>query len=361
MTTIIGAVGVILIAWGMLKFALPVLSPFIVALMIGEIVSPIADRVAKRTGLPRWLVGAFIMILAIIVILSVVALALDRLLHEVMRLSESLAENGGGEIGRSINSVISYLSSLTENLPVLRELRATSGADGFWIEVDKTIANMMSNAASSVASWITSCFGRVLTALPTVIVTFTVTFIASFYFCTGSCHKQLKGVLSTATFNKLSVIAKKLKKAFYSWFRAYLLIMVLTFFELFVGLSIIGVSYSFLAALLISAVDILPIFGIGIALLPWSAVAFFMGNYRMGIGLLAIYAVISLVRQIVEPKIVGKSLGIPPILSLISTYVGLKLFGFFGMLAGPAVIALICAMLPMSRGERTKQRVAAPE
>ena len=133
---------------------------------------------------------------------------------------------------------------------------------------------------------------------------------------------------------------KRAVGAFKRYLRAYFLLLLLTFFELLVGLAILGSDYVFLLAFLTALLDILPVLGVGTVLLPYALFSFVMGNRFLGLGLLILYGVITLVRQIVEPHLVGKSLGLHPILMLMSFYVGLRLFGVGGILIGPAVALL---------------------
>ena len=113
--------------------------------------------------------------------------------------------------------------------------------------------------------------------------------------------------------------------------------MFLTFCELFVGFSVLSVEYSFLLALVISTVDILPALGVGTVLIPWSVIELLTRDFKTGFGLLILWAVITVVRQIIEPKIVGGSLGLHPLVTLIGMYVGFRLFGIIGLLASPAL------------------------
>jgi predicted PurR-regulated permease PerM len=127
--------------------------------------------------------------------------------------------------------------------------------------------------------------------------------------------------------------------------RAYGLIMFITFCENFLGLTIlnlIGVmknSYVFVIAICIAVFDILPVAGSGGILIPWSLIALVSGNVGQCVGLLILYAVITVIRQYIEPKIVGDSLGVNPLVTLAGLYFGLKLFGFMGMFIVP-----ICVM-----------------
>ena len=131
--------------------------------------------------------------------------------------------------------------------------------------------------------------------------------------------------------------------------RAYLLIMFITFCELSIGFTIMSVagimsnSYIYLIALAICVFDILPVAGSGGILIPWAAISAIMGNVPQAIGLMVIYVVISVIRQYIEPKIVGDTLGVNPLITLAGLYFGLKLFGVLGMFIVPISLMTIKA------------------
>ena len=128
------------------------------------------------------------------------------------------------------------------------------------------------------------------------------------------------------------------------YIKAYFLIMVLTFCEMLLGLSILGVDYAFIMAIVISVIDILPILGSGTVLIPWAIFAFLTSNTPLGVGLLILYAATLVVRQFAEPKIVGGAIGIHPLATLASVYIGLKFLGFLGIFIGPMTALLLREM-----------------
>ena len=111
------------------------------------------------------------------------------------------------------------------------------------------------------------------------------------------------------------------------------------------GFLILRIEYVFLLALVVALLDILPILGVGTVLLPYAVISFLGGNTPLGVGLLILYAVITVIRQTVEPHLVGKSLGLHPILMLFALYAGIRLFGIIGILAGPLLVLLLKALL----------------
>ena len=108
--------------------------------------------------------------------------------------------------------------------------------------------------------------------------------------------------------------------------------MLLTFFELTIGLHILGIENALVIAFLIAIFDVLPVLGTGGIMLPWILISFLNNQVKTGVGLLILYLVITVIRNIIEPKIVGKQIGLHPLLMLMCMYLGARLFGFLGML-----------------------------
>jgi len=117
--------------------------------------------------------------------------------------------------------------------------------------------------------------------------------------------------------------------------------MSMTFAELSIALSILGVKYSVAIAGLIAVFDVLPVLGTGGIVLPWAAISLLTGDLKMAIGLAVTYLIITVIRNIVEPRIVGAQLGIHPVVTLISMFVGVNVFGFLGLFGLPIFIALL--------------------
>ena len=111
------------------------------------------------------------------------------------------------------------------------------------------------------------------------------------------------------------------------------------------------IEYSLLLAIIIAFIDILPVLGVGTVLIPWGLITLMMKDFRTGTGLLILYGIITILRQFIEPKIIGKSLGLHPLVSLISMYMGFRLFGVFGMITGPLTAMVISSVIRMKNGK----------
>ena len=117
--------------------------------------------------------------------------------------------------------------------------------------------------------------------------------------------------------------------------------MFITFVELSIGLTLIGIKHAVAVALVASIFDILPVLGTGGVMIPWTVLAALQGNYSLAVGLLVIYIVITVIRNIIEPKIVGSQLGLHPVVTLCSMFVGVQLFGVIGLFGFPIGLSLL--------------------
>ena len=164
--------------------------------------------------------------------------------------------------------------------------------------------------------------------------------MASYYFCAD--YEEINGFflsrLSAESRKRLADTRVKLKQAALRVLKGYLMTVGITFIQLYVGLLILKTEYAFTLAGIIALVDILPVIGVGTVLIPWGIFKLVAGAYYQGFGLLIIFAVVSVVREIIEPKIIGKSLGLHPLMTLFSMYIGLELCGFLGMISFPALV-----------------------
>ncbi len=126
--------------------------------------------------------------------------------------------------------------------------------------------------------------------------------------------------------------------------KSYMIIMCITFIELLIGLSILKVNYALPIAAIVAILDIMPIVGTGGVLIPWAIVELILKNYMIGIGLLALYLTVTVIRNIIEPRIVGHQIGLHPVITITVMYAGLRLFGFGGFIIAP-IIAIVVKYL----------------
>jgi sporulation integral membrane protein YtvI len=170
-----------------------------------------------------------------------------------------------------------------------------------------------------------------------------VSVISAFYFSVDlkKINESVMSPLSEKWQKRLVGVKDIILDTVVKYLRSYFIIMLITFSILIIGFLILGVKYYFVLSALFAAIDILPVLGVGTMLIPWGIFSLATGNFKLGMGLLVLYAVIIITRQILEPKIIGVSLGIHPLLTLFSMYLGFTLFGIGGMILAPLVTLII--------------------
>ena len=313
------------------KYLVVILAPFLIAWVIALLASPAASAIAARTRLPRKLAVVLLLLLFFALLVLLFTLGIHRLTAELGRLAERFAS------GDQLSRLMDDIESMGDRLPFL-------DGDGKLREsLDNMVNSLLREAASVVASAVTAFATGLLKATPSIMLFVVVTVISSFYFALDleAVHRSLVALLPTRFAERIPMVKQRVRRFVIRYLRVYLFLMFITFCELFAGFSILRVEYSFLLALAISVIDIFPVLGVGTALIPWSLIELFDRDFRMGFGLLILWAVVTVVRQIAEPHFVGESIGLHPLLTLVGMYIGFRLFGIPGMLLSPALIIAV--------------------
>lgn len=320
---------------GLLKYALPYLLPFVLAFIIAFILKPIINKVADKTRLSRKQAAIGVLTLLYLLIVGLLALLGINLIVYAAEWLSGLPEY----YSRSVKPVFDTQWNSFE--------RILAGLDpslvNFFSTAGDSISSAVSNLLSGVSSGAITFASGVATKVPLFIVVLFLTIIAS-YFLVVDYYKVSNFIarqFSEEGRRLLFVIKKCVVDTLLSFARAYGIIMSITFVEMSVGLLILGVNNALLIALVTAVVDIVPVFGTGTILIPWAIYSLFSGNLKMAIGLAIIYGVITAVRQIIEPRIVGKQIGLYPLLTLICMFIGARLFGLWGLFGFPITITVL--------------------
>ena len=325
----------VLLVFAGLKYLSGILLPFIVAFGIASLVQPIAAKTAKALKCTRrpW---AFIYVFIFLALLFLSSyLAVNKIIEQARDLLLALEKNSE-EIISASGGVAEWISALLTKIPFVRSIKEIDG-------IKEMLSSMLENAFVKAGSLLTTVVGKLIMKTPTMLLSVLITVIASFYISVDYA-KILSGAKKAIPEKYLPAITKiksKGKAIFKSYLRAYAILFIITFGEVFLGLTILKQRFAFLFAIVIAIVDILPLFGTGIVLVPWGIGAILLKNYYLGFGLLVLYAAITIVRQVAEPHIIGESLGLHPLLSLFSVFAGLKLWGILGAILAPIGAVLI--------------------
>ena len=331
-----------LCAYFAFRYALGALLPFIIAYIVSLFIIPLAKKTSEKTKIPNKICAAVYITLAIALAIFVGVISVGRLVRE----AEALVLNGEGVF----DSIRKALDTLRAPIELLRS-KIKVGDENTLASFDKSFEEILSGIEKRVIDAISGGVANIVSSIvshtPSIFIGVAVTVMSCYYFCMsgGVIGEGIKKTLPPKYRANVIRIISLIKTAVKKYARAYLVLMLITFFEVFVGLLILNVRYAFIVALCVAVVDILPLVGAGAVLLPWALVVFVMGDTSLSLGLVILYGVITIIRQISEPHIVGTSIGLNPAASLFSMYVGYKVFGFWGMIFGPAIAFVVSEAL----------------
>ncbi len=311
------------------------LLPFVIAIIINKIMSPLVRLMTDKLKFNRKIAVIVSIILVIAVLGSIITFSVVKLTEEVYELSVNLPSYINA-ITPTITAIMSDIETMFVDLPepVTEQYYATINDIGKFL-VDKA-AQIGNGALNGVMSLPTMFIYVVVTILATLFIGFDKVYIKDEFL-----HQ-----IPDKWAKVLSDMYENIFKAIGAYIKSVVTIVLITFIELLVGLTIIkligfDVPYLFVVAVAIAIVDALPILGCGTVLIPWAIITALLGNLPFAVAIFILYIVITVVRQFIEPKIVSHNIGVHPIITLLAMFIGFKLFGIVGLIFGPITIFIL--------------------
>ena len=304
------------------------LLPFLSAWAIAFFMRPAAKFLSRRLHLPERLTRAALSVLLMLAVIGVGGVLVWQMIDVAWRFLSGIGESGA--IGEFFNVIVNPGIGLLGGLEMPPELSEQLNS-----AFNSAVSAMLSGTAALITRW--------AGVIPRLFIAVVITVIATVYFAFGleRINASFKKLLPPSVFDALVRLKNGFITVGLKYIRSYSVIMLITFLLMLLGLLVLRVSGAPLIALAIALLDILPVIGVGTVLLPWSVFALVSGNITLGVGLAVLFLVNEIVRQLAEPKIIGKSLGVHPLLTLFLIYVGFGLFGFAGMIFFPLIAALV--------------------
>lgn len=309
--------------------------PFIIGWIISLIASPLVRFLEEKLKIRRKAVSAFV----IVAVLAAVIL---------------LVYGVGVKLVRETISFINELPVIWENVEA-EFIQIGANLEGLFKRLPEDAQNQLMDFWRGIGSWFSEFIGGVGTPtftavgnfakrLPDVFMAVIMTLLSSYFFVAEKAYMAdfVKKYVPESVYYRFELIQRSFRNAVGGYFKAQLKIEVWIYILIFVGLLVLKINYAFLIAFGIAFIDLLPVFGAGTVMIPWAVVEILSGEYRLAIGLLIIWCVGQIVRQLIQPKIVGDSIGIDPIPTLFLLYIGYHMAGVMGMiLALPIGIILM--------------------
>lgn len=351
---------IVVIGFLAVRYALSVCLPFAIAFVFAAILQKPKKFLVKKAHFKNGAAAGLCVFLALLIVAALISLVGVRIFDEIKGFISYIGAQLKN-LDEVVNNIETWLMNLISSLPEFLSKTLKESASDLFSSIREYLAGESNNLSSSITSsigekfefsWITGPLSGVISTakqLPTVFLSVLISIIAccfmtsefdeikAFIVCQFPEHRR----------KDLSRAKHILRSSLGKMGKAYLLIMLVTFIEVSIGLTVLKLlnvfnsSYIMLIAAGTAVVDILPVLGTGTVLIPWAVYSLITGNLGMGIGLLVLYAVITVVRQIVEPKLVAGQLGLSPIVTIAALYFGLKVFGVLGMFVTPILVIML--------------------
>ncbi|NMA25850.1 MAG: sporulation integral membrane protein YtvI [Clostridiales bacterium] len=317
------------------KYVLAWILPFIIGFFVALLLRPLIRFLSTKCRVPH---------IAAVIILAVIFYAVVGFLLILIGIKcVSILRDGFAGlpdiytlyIEPLINNLFDKLETLTARLdPNMAHMVQNMTAS-----FSESVGSVVSGISSQVITFLTST----VISLPGFLLSLLLSVISSIFFAMDltKITNTLTNLLSENMRVNVARIKKLAANIGFKYVKSYAILLAVTFIELSVGFLLIGIDNAIAVAAIIALIDLMPILGTGLIVIPWLLIELIKGNYALGIELAVLYVVMVIVRNILEPKIVGRQIGVHPLAMLISMYVGLRIFGFIGIFILPLILVVI--------------------
>ena len=312
--------------------------PFVIGWILSSIATPLVNWLEKHMNIVKKLGTAIVVILVLGAIVGIIYFVVVIIVREASSMIKDFPQtyakllSGLDEIERNLSG---FLSRLPKGI--------VDGFNTFIANIDDYIADFV----SAVSEPTFAIAGNIAKRLPSIIVGIIVAMMSAYFFTVQreDVIKFLKKVSPKSVQQRMTLVADNFRYAVGGYFKAQFKIMGVVFIILTIGFFALKIRYAIFVALCIAFLDFLPFFGTGTALIPWAVYMLFTKNFKIAIVLMILYGVTQVVRQIIQPKLVGDSMGMNPIVTLMLLYIGYRIGSILGLILAVPVGMVIINMI----------------
>jgi sporulation integral membrane protein YtvI len=327
-----------------LYFVIPLIYPFLFGWVIAFLLNPLVNVLHKRARLPRALATLLSLLIFVGITIAILTTLTINIIVEIGTIADTIQNNINrwkDELIVYINSdyiqnIVTQINSFYQDNPQLHDTINNSLSNS-----TKTLAGL----SSSIVNFVVALVLAFLTALPSY-ATYAIIGLLAAFFISKDWYKlifKLGTYFPDSVRTPTRAIWSDLQKALFGYVRAQLILISATACFVLIGLIVLNVKYAITISLLIGLCDLMPYLGTGAFMVPWIIYLFIHGDIYLGVGVSVVYGIVVVARQILEPKVLASSVGLNALATLISMFVGLKLFGVLGLIIGPVSLIILTA------------------
>ena len=329
---------IVILLWAACKFVLPVLIPFIIAFVISSLLRIPVKKLYSTSEARNKFISIITCILFYVIVFFILATVSVNLYNTISDFLVSVPAIYQNDIAPALNLVSDLIEKTLASMDA-----------GIAAEIDKLLQEYVDNIGEFIKTFSVNAIKAIsgsLASIPGFIIKLVIMIISTFFFMIDydKIMNFFKKCIPAGKEETVLNLVGYYKSTIMIYLKSYALLFLLTYVELWIGFTLLGIPYAPLIGLLVAIFDILPILGVGGVLLPWAVILFVMKEIPLGIGMLVLYLVIAFIRNTAEPRLVGKQIGLHPLATLIFMYLGLRFLGFLGMFLFPVTLAVFVNM-----------------
>ncbi len=332
--------------WLLSRYLLPIVLPFILAFLLSLAAEPLVRVLQGRLRLPRAAASGIGVVIALLVTMLLVISLCALLIRQLGNLSGVLPDLSQ-TAREGMHALELFLLDLAQRTPNTVSPILTQSVEGVFSDSSQVL--------DRISAWLLSLASGIVSRIPDSALGFGTWILASFMVSAKlpRIRRWVRGRIPDTWREQYLPAVSRLKKNLGGWLLAQAKLTGVTFLVLSAGFLILRIHHGPLWAGLICLVDALPVLGTGTVMIPWSLICFLQGDQIRAVGLLCTYAVSALLRSVLEPKLIGRQLGLDPLVTLLSMYAGYRLWGILGMLLSP-LLAVTLTQLTSLPGKKEK-------
>lgn len=318
--------------WLAIRYCLPVLLPFLLGALVALAAEPTVGLLSRKARLSRVLAAGMGVSITLILLLGLMSLLGALAVKELGKLAGMLPDaqrtlQGGMNLLR--DAVFLAADRLPEGVRSIARGTATELFDGSTAVV------------SQMTGWLKWLLTALVGWLPDGALGLGTGLLASYMISARlpQLREKLRSRIPQVWYDRYLPRLRRMRKILGGWLKAQGLLAGATWLLLAAGFTVLGIPYGIFWALPVAVVDAIPVLGTGVVLVPWALVCFLQGSFLQGVGLLVLCVAAMVVRRVLEPKMVGKQLGLDPLITLLLLYLGYRFWGIWGMIAAPLLAA----------------------
>ncbi|MGN0130967.1 MAG: sporulation integral membrane protein YtvI [Lachnospiraceae bacterium] len=308
--------------------------PFVLGFLLAKMANPLVAFISEKCKIRRKAVSAFVIILVLAVIVLIIYGICSFLGEQTIGFMEDLP--GMWKAAEAeLSAVAAHFTKLYNKFPA--DLKDTL------VSVQASLDSYISDVMSKISTPTVNAIGNAAKHIPSLLIGIIMCFLSAYFFIADKDYAGnfLKKYIPDSILMKWDLVWGSLLRSVGGYFKAQLKIEIWMYVLLYLGLILANVNYAALVALGIAVLDFFPVFGTGTVLVPWAIIKLLSGEYLQAIILAALWGGGQLLRQIIQPKIMGDSMGMPPIPTLFLLYIGWKISGVWGMIFALPVAIII--------------------